>query len=331
MPGLVQHVFSNTIPSATGTITVWNVSGVSTTVAATNVIRPQDWNSTHNMSVTITGNTIGNTSVVYGTNISLSGGPGIALSGDSLNSQVGIYMANSNQLGTFFPPGGGAIGVNAYATIPLPVSSLYLQPWVPPVNASVISFVLPISMITSNNFTTGASSGSGAWTFTLALYSQNVSTLSSMTSFTNLLKYSATSTAITVTISQGASSTTFNLTANQTVWGGLKFWRIPMATSVSAGGTYFIGVGVSTAGNTGTAASAGLQPLMLGGTGANNSWGVMASSGILTSAGSVTDPFSPVFYSAGTFALPATIPIGGGGSALIAANTWAFFNIVAST
>src|SRR5882672_1506310 len=127
MVGLVQHVFSNTVANATGTITIWNVSGIQQTMAATNVVRPQDWNSTHNMSVTLTGNTArGNTSVVGGTNIIFSASNGVMFSGDSAGSSIGIGLARV--AGQWGFPGGSAQGQGSYQTISPTTSSLYLYP-----------------------------------------------------------------------------------------------------------------------------------------------------------------------------------------------------------
>jgi hypothetical protein len=47
MPLTVQHVKSDTIADFTGTVTVNNSSGGTNTVAATNLVRPSDWNSVH--------------------------------------------------------------------------------------------------------------------------------------------------------------------------------------------------------------------------------------------------------------------------------------------
>jgi hypothetical protein len=78
----VSHVFSNAVSNWTGTVTVFNSQGSSVTVAASALVRPQDWNSAHNQFWTLTGNTTGN-STASGTNIVLSGGSNIQLSGSS--------------------------------------------------------------------------------------------------------------------------------------------------------------------------------------------------------------------------------------------------------
>ena len=55
MPVTVSHVKSNTIPDWTGTVTVGNSTGGTSTVAATNLVRPSDWNSAHAVTLNIAG------------------------------------------------------------------------------------------------------------------------------------------------------------------------------------------------------------------------------------------------------------------------------------
>lgn len=83
----VSHVFSNAAGNFTGTITGFNSQGSTQTLAATNLVRPQDWNSAHNQFYTLTGNTSDN-STASGSNVVFSGGAGITLVGS--NSVIGI-------------------------------------------------------------------------------------------------------------------------------------------------------------------------------------------------------------------------------------------------
>lgn len=75
----ISHVKSDTIGDMTGTVTVMNSVGSTATVAATDLIRPSDWNSAHNQYLTLSGNTAGQ-STISGTNIVLQGGDNITLS-----------------------------------------------------------------------------------------------------------------------------------------------------------------------------------------------------------------------------------------------------------
>ena len=78
----VSHVKSDTIADFTGTITGFNSQGSTTTIAATDLVRPADWNSAHNQFYTLTGNTIGN-STASGTNVLFAGSNGIVVGGST--------------------------------------------------------------------------------------------------------------------------------------------------------------------------------------------------------------------------------------------------------
>lgn len=64
----VSHIKSNTVPDFTGTVTGFNSQGLTTTYAASALVRPSDWNSVHNFYQTISGNTSGS-STASGTNL----------------------------------------------------------------------------------------------------------------------------------------------------------------------------------------------------------------------------------------------------------------------
>jgi len=53
MQASIIHAKSNTIGDFTGTVTVFDSAGTTTTAAATNLVRPVDWNSNHNVSITM--------------------------------------------------------------------------------------------------------------------------------------------------------------------------------------------------------------------------------------------------------------------------------------
>ena len=78
----VSHVKSDTIGDFTGTITGFNSQGSTTTIAATDLVRPVDWNSAHNQFYSLTGNTTGN-STASGTNVLFAGSGGISVGGST--------------------------------------------------------------------------------------------------------------------------------------------------------------------------------------------------------------------------------------------------------
>src|SRR5258706_2880187 len=324
MVGLVQHVFSNTVANVTGTITIWHVSAIQQTIAATNVVRPQDWNSTHNMSVTLTGNTaFGNTSVVGGTNIIFRASGGIMFSGNSAGSSIGLGLAQVAS--QWFFPGEKVQGLGQLSTFAPTSYSLYLYPFYPIPDVSWSNIVMPVSLASS--VSAGDSSASGGFTFSFGLYSLSSPALSSMTTNTFAIQYSLTNTNISWTLSNGAgSSTVFSSTSFASRFNGAVSLYIPWNTSVSGGGSYFIGYVISAAGTTASANSAGMGLSFFGAslatfTGTTNttssglgvgavSWGSINTATALISGAGITDRVFPVGYSAATGAFPASIPIG---------------------
>jgi len=55
MPLTITHAKSNTIADYTGTVTAYNSSGGTATVAATDLVRPVDWNSAHQYTLSVAG------------------------------------------------------------------------------------------------------------------------------------------------------------------------------------------------------------------------------------------------------------------------------------
>jgi hypothetical protein len=69
----VSHIKSNTNTDWTGTVTVGNSTGGTNTIAATDLVRPGDWNSAHNQWVTISGAATAGTANGSGTNLVYGG------------------------------------------------------------------------------------------------------------------------------------------------------------------------------------------------------------------------------------------------------------------
>jgi hypothetical protein len=78
----LSHVFSSPIADFTGTVTVFNSAGVTTTANATEIVRPSNWNSVHNEYYTLTGNT-NSASTVSGTNVIFEGAGALTLTGSA--------------------------------------------------------------------------------------------------------------------------------------------------------------------------------------------------------------------------------------------------------
>lgn len=74
----LSHAKSVTVGDATGTVTFWN-GATTSSIAASDLGRPSDWNSAHNFFQTISGNTAGQ-STASGTNLVWAGTNGITVS-----------------------------------------------------------------------------------------------------------------------------------------------------------------------------------------------------------------------------------------------------------
>lgn len=85
----VSHAKSQTGADFTGTVTVHNSQGSTATIAATDLIRPSDWNSGHNQLYTLSGNTTGN-STASGTNVIFEGHGPVVLGGTSNSLQFNL-------------------------------------------------------------------------------------------------------------------------------------------------------------------------------------------------------------------------------------------------
>jgi hypothetical protein len=210
----VSHVKSNTIADWTGTVTVGNSTGGTQTIAATNLVRPGDWNSAHNQFYTLTGNT-NNASTVSGTNIVFEGLGNVTLRGSG--STIGFSAA----------AGGGQATIDGY------VEPIFDREWLGAQIGNNNLFVQPMNLrapvamdnvMWPNNFSNASNSSfSATLTLLVGIYTRNNSTLSIVTS----------------------ASASFAMTASGTVgsyslYGGLREYPIPLTTTLDAD-NYWIG------------------------------------------------------------------------------------------
>ena len=131
----VSHVLVSPIADATGTVTIWD-GATTASAAATNLVRPGDWNSAHNQLMTITGNTLGS-STVSGTNIVYGATNGLQISastavglatlwfGPAMHSSWGNGPMVASTVQTITNSGSvsTALGLN----VPYPVSAAFLR------------------------------------------------------------------------------------------------------------------------------------------------------------------------------------------------------------
>lgn len=205
----VSHVKSDTIADFTGTITGFNSQGSTTTIAATDLVRPVDWNSAHNQFYTLTGNTNGN-STASGTNVLFAGSGGITVGGSTGTivisaaapfTQSGYHPYPDNE---YFP---GQVGQGTLALEPERFPDFQCD-----------RILIPVINTNSSN-----SSGSHTVSFWAGIYTRNVSTLSLLTSY-------STSTGVTHSGTAGSYS----------LYSGLRLFSIPATTTFTAG-QYWLG------------------------------------------------------------------------------------------
>jgi hypothetical protein len=92
----LYHVKSNPISDFTGTVTVLNSAGSTATKNATDLVRPSDWNSAHNLAMTLSGNTAGQ-STFSGTNVVYQGGNNVTLSASTAAGAATVVFSAANQ------------------------------------------------------------------------------------------------------------------------------------------------------------------------------------------------------------------------------------------
>jgi len=235
----VSHIKSDTIADFTGTFTGFNSQGSTTTIAATDLVRPSDWNSVHNQFYTLSGNT-SNASTASGTNVVLQGSNGITLAG---STGTIVFLDNAQTI-SFFP---------APYPVPLATSSMvsgttgnssttfnfYLAPMIV---GSEVQYNIAVIYVSG-----GTAAGTGSWSagHMVGLYTLNGGTVFSLDRswiFNAALSQSSVS-AQSMQVYWGTNST-----SNSTSWNGnssasMTGWRqalIHTGGSTLTPGVYYI-------------------------------------------------------------------------------------------
>lgn len=257
----IVHAKSVTVADFTGTVTAFNSQGSTTTIAASDLARPSDWNSAHNQLYTLSGNTAGN-STVSGTNVVFQGGGNITLSGTG--STIVFQQGNMNYeqlIGTNVRP------FAQQTSVSLGQNSLYIQPVILERPLSAIALKLPVLITNSSS---AVSSGQKGQTCAIGLYSRvntdvaNTGytriTLISSTSYTIAASYSSNVSSAHSAISAIGNSTSYNTYSSSSaganvssILHGPRELIFPVSASYPAG-EYWLGIvnstsGAGTAGN----------------------------------------------------------------------------------
>ena len=285
----VSHVFSATVADWTGTITNFDSRGSTQTVAATNLVRPSDWDSAHNQYYTLTGNTT-NASTASATNVIFSGGNNITLRGDG--ASVGIQGEGPPSISRWqnYHQGFGRTdsAPNWYGQ-GTSQSSLYVIPldldgdaWHG--NMTISSMFVGVS----GSISGAASTAAKTYSLFIGIYTENASSLSLLNS---------------VSASVGSGAANANMTASFN--GARLFSLVSSAWSVQPvlrdGSFYYIGFMMQSAGESFAMSWRG-QPF-----GVSGQWSGTVGSSIAATA--TTMKSSPWYgmYTAQTAALPTVI------------------------
>ena len=212
----IVHAFSNTVADATGTVTAWN-GATTASVAATDIVRPSDWNSGHNQLYTLSGNT-SNASTASGTNVVLQGLGGVTLVGST--GTIGISAAAAKRYSGFNP-----YADHVMITGQAGQGTLQLEPERFP-ELQFDRIVLPLSNSNASN-----SSGSHTLSFWQGLYTRNASTLS-------LLHSASATTAVTHSGTVGSYS----------LYSGMRLFTIPFTATLTEGEYWIANLSRTTSG-----------------------------------------------------------------------------------
>lgn len=268
MVGLVTHQFS-----ATQAEQLSNSAGVATTW-----VGPNEWNSAHTATVTLTGNTLG-VSTVASSNIMLGASGGLSLSG-----LAGQIFVQGVQLSVWAPNNQGSASATAISALGA-TTSIFGNMFVLPVevvaqhfdyylsNGSFLAGTGYASSSTSHTSTTsgGTTFNAGLWsrqggtsTGTLTLISSQQVAISASLSQSGSSQSHSDTLSLTWTLGNPTSSQSATFSGTNNVAGGgaalssgafLNSWSsnafvIPNAmTATLEPGEYFFGLAVSTAGS----------------------------------------------------------------------------------
>lgn len=223
----VSHVYNNAVADWTGTVTGFNSQGSTTTIAATAIVRPSDWNSAHNQFYTLTGNTTGN-STASGTNVIIAGSGGISVGGSTGTIVISCQPPGTATMWQPFNEGVNVVGQHGQAT--LHIAPMPTPPTAAGGEVQIDRLCVPLYFSNSSN-----STGSATLSLWYGLYTRNGTSLSLMHS---------TSYSTAHTFSGTASSATYN---------GIRLHTIPWTTTIPDG-RYYVGMisRTTTAGGNGT-------------------------------------------------------------------------------
>lgn len=169
---VVSHVKSNPLGDFTGTVTVLNSAGVTTTMLASQMVLPSDWNSAHSEFMTFGGNinpVLNGTA--SGTNLQYFAGPGVMIGGSSNTVQWDLVPASR----MVYPPEWASVQTSGAINNSLSINFVNVSQAVSFSRARLYFSVAP-------NTHTSAATNTWALTAHIGFYTASESTLNSATS-----------------------------------------------------------------------------------------------------------------------------------------------------
>ena len=209
----VSHIKSNTVADWTGTVTVGNSTGGTNTIAATDLVRPADWNSAHAHYVTVAGNTAGTVNG-SGTNLVFGGSNDVTV---NLSTAAGggqtLWIDEKAKPVSEFRPYDMAV----QQAVQYGQSTMHVWPVDIPLDVSFQYIGIPLIYSNASN-----SSNSHTISLTFALYTRNSQSFGS-----------SVSTSYTTAMSASGSVGT-----NGAAFQGNRELRLAWSSSLSAGRYY---------------------------------------------------------------------------------------------
>ena len=215
----ISHVKSNPVADFTGTVTVLNSQGSTATAAATDLVRPSDWNSIHNITYNLAGAQTVSSSQASGSDVHFSGMGGITLQGNASTLGISCQPIATMNDWQWQPP--GAISSSGITLASASVQNIYIPAPIKFTRVRIPVILTGTSSATSNTAQFNISSA-------FALYTNNAGTLSPFV---------------------GAQATaTLTAASNSANWSqntGARFFTFPVQSTLTPG-EYWAALGVST-------------------------------------------------------------------------------------
>lgn len=272
----VSHIKSDTIADFTGTITGFNSQGSTVTIAATDLVRPVDWNSAHNQFYTLSGNTT-NASTASGTNVVFSAAGNLTIGGSTgtiVFMGPGLISSYQNMPGGLWGTSAVTFGVTSLSSavafqMPLAGSFSFLRiPVLMTMGSTTIAtiasatataqmgqsstwnaVVYSVGSGASSKSLMSVASGSGTVNLSVRISISNSTEGSYTLAYSGLVEGGGT----TLTTQYSVSNTNYSFTSQAfSNWSSNRWLDVPFANSLPAG-QYWLVVGRSTSSSSGGA------------------------------------------------------------------------------